>query len=128
MASENGINRLKESSHHVLNSGNSKDLQTHQYESLQLERCFGAWKIHMCSVGYVRKENIAHNEGKSVKQKQHMQLFLTLTSSLGLPQILRFFGMTHKEFFCIFLCLLASCPPVILTVMKAKMLLLLNNY
>lgn len=128
MASEYGITRLKESSHHVLNTGNWKeDLQTHQYESLQLEHCFEAWKIHMCFVGYVQKENIARNEGKTVKQKQHMQLFLTLTSSLGFPQILRIFRMMHKEFFCIFFCLLASCPPVILTVMKAEMLLLLNN-
>ena len=122
------INGLKENSHHFLNIGNSReDLQNQQHESLQREHCFGAWKIHMGFVGYTQKENTAVNEQKSVKERQHMQLFLTLASSFGFPQILRFFRVTHR-LFCIIFCLLASHPPAFLTVMKAKMLLLLNNY
>lgn len=97
MASGCVINRLKESSHHFLNSGNLReDLQTQQWESLQLKHCSEAWKIHVCFVGYIQKENIAHNEGKSVKRRQHMQLFLTLASSFGFPQILRFSSNTQR--------------------------------
>lgn len=76
MASGDVINRLKESSHRFLSSGKLReDLQNQQYESLRLEGSVETWKIHLCFVGYLQKENTAHDEGKSVKQRQHKQLF-----------------------------------------------------
>lgn len=124
MASGDVINRLKESSHWFLNSGKLReDLQNQQYESSQLEQSVEAWKIQLCFAGYLQKENTAHNEGKSVKQRQNMQLLWNLALSFGFPQILRFFTVTHR-FFCIF-CLVVSHPSVFL---KVKMLLLLNNH